>query len=82
MRELTGKEPVEDRVGLIIKSLVSLSEIVCSFFFRKFLLNSLACYIWIKSILLRSVATLSLYSCFKSCMFFYKFFFYVQDNIP
>ena len=40
IRELTGKELAEDRVGLIIKSLVSLSEINSSFFFRKFLLKS------------------------------------------
>ena len=40
IRELTGKELAEDRVGLFIKSLVSLSEIVSSFFFRKLLLNS------------------------------------------
>ena len=39
-RELTGKELAEDRVGLIIKSLVRLSEIMTSFFFRKFLLKS------------------------------------------
>ena len=40
IRELTGKEFPEDRVGLILKSLVSLSEIFCSFLFRKFLLKS------------------------------------------
>ena len=40
IRELTGKELTEDRVGLIIKSLVSLSEKISSFFFRKFLLKS------------------------------------------
>ena len=33
IRELTGKELVEDRVGLIIKSLVNLCEIISSFLF-------------------------------------------------
>ena len=36
--ELTGKELVGYGVGLIIKSLVSFSEIMSSFLFRKFLL--------------------------------------------
>ena len=40
VRELAGKRLAEDRVGLIIKSLLSLSEIISSFFFRKFLLKS------------------------------------------
>ena len=39
IRELTGKELAEDHVGLIITSLVSLSEIISSFFFRNFLLK-------------------------------------------
>ena len=39
--ELTGKEFPEDRVGLIFKSLVSPSEILPSFLFRKFLLKVL-----------------------------------------
>ena len=38
--ELTGKEFPEDCVGLIFKSLVSPSEILPSFLFRKFLLKS------------------------------------------
>ena len=37
-RELTGKELVEDRVGLIIKSPVTFSEIISDFLFRKLLL--------------------------------------------
>ena len=40
IRELTGKELAEDRVGLTIKSLVNLSEIISSLLFRKFLLKS------------------------------------------
>ena len=40
IRELTWKALAGDCVGLIIKSLVSLSEIIFSFFFRKFLLKS------------------------------------------
>ena len=44
IRELTGKELAKHRVGIIIKSLVSLSEIISSFFFRKFLLKSLGFY--------------------------------------
>ena len=38
--ELAGEELAEDRVGLIIKSWVSISEIISSLFFRKFLLKS------------------------------------------
>ena len=37
IRELAEKELVEDCASLIIKSLVSLSEIISSFLFRKFL---------------------------------------------
>ena len=37
---MIGKELAEDRVGLIIKSLVSVSEIISIFFFRKFFLKS------------------------------------------
>ena len=37
--ELTYKELAEDRVGLIIKSLLSLSVIFSSFLFRKFFLR-------------------------------------------
>ena len=44
IRELTGKELAKHRVGLMIKSLVSLFEIISSFFFRKFLLKSLGFY--------------------------------------
>ena len=40
IRELTGKELAKDRIGHIIKFLVSLSEIISSFFCRKFLLKS------------------------------------------
>ena len=40
IKEMTGKELVEDRVGLTIKALVSLSEIISSFLFRKSLLKS------------------------------------------
>ena len=40
IRELTRKELAEDRIGLIIKSLVSQSEKNSSFFLRKFLLKS------------------------------------------
>ena len=36
---LTRNEPAEDHAGLIIKSLLSLSEIISSFLFRKFLLR-------------------------------------------
>ena len=35
---LTRKESAEDHAGLIIKSLPSLSEVISSFLFRKFLL--------------------------------------------
>ena len=35
---LTRNEPAEDHAGLIIKSLLSLSEIISSFLFRKFFL--------------------------------------------
>ena len=38
IRQLTGKGLAENRVDLIIKSLVSLFEITSSFFFRKLLL--------------------------------------------
>ena len=51
IRELTGKELAKDRVGRTMKILVSLSEIVSSFFFKKFLLKSLEFYTWIKSVL-------------------------------
>ena len=37
IRELTGNELAEDRVGLTIKSLVSLSAIISSFLSRKLL---------------------------------------------
>ena len=37
-RELTGKELVEHYAELIIKPLISLSEIISSFLFRKFML--------------------------------------------
>ena len=40
IRALTGKELAEDRVGLLIQSLVIISEIISSFFPRKFLLKS------------------------------------------
>ena len=40
MRELTGKKLAEDYVGLIIKPLESLSEIISGFLFRIFLLKS------------------------------------------
>ena len=40
IRELTRKELAEDRVGLIIKSLVNQSEKNSSFFLRKFLLKN------------------------------------------
>ena len=51
IRQLTGKELAKDRVGRTMKILVSLSEIVSSFFFKKFLLKSLEFYTWIKSVL-------------------------------
>ena len=35
---LTRNESAEDHAGLIIKSLLSLSEVISSFLFRKFLL--------------------------------------------
>ena len=40
IKELTGKELAEDHVGLIKKSLVSLSEIISRFFLGKFLVKS------------------------------------------
>ena len=60
VREQTGKEVAEDRVGLIIKSLVILFEIISSFFFRKFLLKSWGFYIWIKSTMQRSLECFSI----------------------
>ena len=68
--ELTWKELAEDRVDLIIKFLVSLSEIICSFLFRKFSLcegvegfiNASKIY---DSVLQQQ--QLSLYNRFKNC---------------
>ena len=37
---MAAKELAEDYVGLIIKFLINLSEIISSFFFRNFLLKS------------------------------------------
>ena len=58
IRELK-KKFAEDRVGLIIKSLVSLSEIISSFVFHKNLLKSREFHICVKNIHWRSLPTLT-----------------------
>ena len=53
------KELAQDHVGLIIKSLVSLSKTVSSFFSRKFLLKSKGFCIHNKNIRRRSLAAVT-----------------------
>ena len=84
IRELTGKELVEDRVGLIIKSLVNLCEIISSFLF--FVL----CYVKeLRVLYLHQKYTMAFSSNSKLVFIiilksagFYMFFFYIQNNIP